>query len=129
MISSITRFLPGLKWVGNYNADLFKRDLTAGLTVAVMLIPQGMAYSVLAGLPPIYGLYASIVPILVYALLGTSAQLAVGPVAMVSLLIYTGVGAIAEVGSDAFIQLSILAALGVGVVQLAMGLFRMGFYG
>lgn len=127
MNASITRFLPGLKWVGNYNADLFKSDLTAGLTVAVMLIPQGMAYSVLAGLPPIYGLYASIVPILIYALLGTSAQLAVGPVAMVSLLIYTGVGAIADVGSDAFIQLSILTALGVGVVQLAMGLFRMGF--
>lgn len=123
----VTRFLPGLKWVGNYSIDLFKSDLTAGITVAVMLIPQGMAYSVLAGLPPIYGLYASLVPILIYALLGTSAQLAVGPVAMVSLLIYTGVGAISDVGSDEFIQLSILAALGVGVVQLAMGLFRMGF--
>ena len=127
MTNKLSTFFPILGAVSRYNKDLFRSDLTAGITVAVMLIPQGMAYSVLAGLPPIYGLYASIVPILLYAIFGTSGQLAVGPVAMVSLLIFTGVGALADVGSDQFIQLAILAAFGVGVVQLAMGLFRMGF--
>lgn len=92
-----------------------------------MLIPQGMAYSILAGLPPVYGLYASIIPLIIYAIFGTSRQLAVGPVAMVSLLIVAGVGNFAEVGSARFIQLAILTALGVGVVQFLMGLFRMGF--
>lgn len=127
MKTSLTSFIPLLGSISRYNKELFRSDLTAGVTVAVMLIPQGMAYSVLAGLPPIYGLYASIIPILLYAIFGTSGQLAVGPVAMVSLLIFTGVGALADVGSDLFIQLAILAAFGVGVVQLAMGLFRMGF--
>lgn len=119
--------LPIVGRLRSYNTSLLRSDLSAGVTVAVMLIPQGMAYSVLAGLPPIYGLYASIVPILLYAVFGTSGQLAVGPVAMVSLLIFTGVGALTQVGSDRFIELAILASLGVGVVQLAMGLLRMGF--
>lgn len=92
-----------------------------------MLIPQGMAYAVLAGMPPVYGLYASILPLLLYAILGTSRQLAVGPVAMVSLLVVAGVGELAEVGSDRFIQLAILTAFGVGLVQFLMGVFRMGF--
>jgi len=86
-----------------------------------------MAYAVLAGMPPVYGLYASIVPLIIYALFGTSRQLAVGPVAMVSLLVIAGVGEMAEVGSGRFIQLAILTALGVGFVQFLMGLFRMGF--
>lgn len=92
-----------------------------------MLVPQGMAYAVLAGMPPVYGLYASIVPLLLYAVFGTSRQLAVGPVAMVSLLVIAGVGEIAEAGSDRFIQLAIMTALGVGMFQLMMGVFRMGF--
>ena len=78
--------IPALDWLTNYKKEQFKGDLSAGLTVGVMLIPQGMAYAMIAGLPPIYGLYASTVPLLIYALLGTSRQLAVGPVAMVSLL-------------------------------------------
>jgi sulfate permease, SulP family len=92
-----------------------------------MLIPQGMAYAVLAGLPPVYGLYASIVPILIYALLGTSRQLGFGPVALISLLVLAGVSQIAEPGSERFIQLAILTAFGVGIVQLLMGVFRAGF--
>jgi len=92
-----------------------------------MLVPQGMAYAVLAGMPPVYGLYASLVPLLLYAIFGTSRQLAVGPVAMVSLLVIAGVGEIAEVGSDRFIHLAIMTALGVGMFQLLMGVFRMGF--
>lgn len=127
LFSKITRFIPILQWIHGYSSFQFKGDLNAGVTVGIMLIPQGMAYAVLAGLPPIYGLYASIVPLILYAIFGTSRQLAVGPVAMVSLLVVAGVGEIAEVGSDRFIQLAILTAFGVGLFQLLMGMFRMGF--
>lgn len=125
--SQLSQFLPIVDTLRNYNSGLFKGDLNAGITVGIMLIPQGMAYSILAGLPPVYGLYASIIPLIIYAIFGTSRQLAVGPVAMVSLLIVAGVGDFAEVGSAQFIQLAILTALGVGVVQFLMGVFRMGF--
>ncbi|MBT8219731.1 MAG: solute carrier family 26 protein [Bacteroidia bacterium] len=114
-------------WIKNYQKGYLSGDLSAGLTVGVMLIPQGMAYAMLAGLPPIYGLYAATIPLIIYALLGSSPQLAVGPVAMVSLLIASGVGAIADIGSAQFIQYAILLALMVGVIQLAMGVFRLGF--
>lgn len=99
----------------------------AGLTVGVMLIPQGMAYALIAGLPPIYGLYASLVPLLVYATLGTSRQLAVGPVAMVSLLVAAGVAPLAEGDAARTIELALLLALLVGAIQLALGLVRFGF--
>ena len=123
----VKRYFPILEWLPNYQAQEFKGDLSAGLTVGVMLIPQGMAYSMLAGLPPIYGLYASTVPLILYAIFGTSRQLAVGPVAMVALLIATGVGQISAPGSDLFIELAILLALMVGVIQLVLGVFRLGF--
>jgi SulP family sulfate permease len=123
----ISDYIPILDWLKSYSTDEFKGDLNAGITVGIMLIPQGMAYAVLAGLPPIYGLYASIVPLILYAIFGTSRQLAVGPVAIVSLLVVAGVGEIAEVGSDRFIQLAIMTAFGVGIFQFVMGLFRMGF--
>lgn len=119
--------IPLVETLKGYNSRAFKGDLNAGIIVAVLLIPQAMAYAVLAGLPPVYGLYASIIPLVVYALLGSSRQLAIGPVAIVSLLVFAGVGQLAEIGSDRFIQLAILTAFGVGVVQLLMGLFRMGF--
>jgi len=125
--SSITKFIPILDWIKSYNSEDAKGDLNAGITVGIMLIPQGMAYAMLAGLPPIYGLYASIVPLILYAIFGTSRQLAVGPVAMVSLLVLAGVGEIAEVGSDRFIQLAIMTAMAVGLFQFFMGVFRMGF--
>lgn len=125
--SSITTYIPFLDWIRSYSGDEAKGDLNAGITVGIMLVPQGMAYAMLAGLPPIYGLYASIVPLILYAVFGTSRQLAVGPVAMVSLLVLAGVGEMAEIGSDRFIQLAILTAMGVGIFQFAMGLFRMGF--
>ncbi|WP_020402749.1 SulP family inorganic anion transporter [Gracilimonas tropica] len=125
--SSITKYIPILDWIKSYSGKDAKGDLNAGITVGIMLIPQGMAYAMLAGLPPIYGLYASIVPLILYAIFGTSRQLAVGPVAMVSLLVLAGVGEIAEVGSDRFIQLAIMTAMGVGLFQLFMGVFRMGF--
>jgi sulfate permease, SulP family len=119
--------VPSLDWIKNYDKKWLSGDLSAGLTVGVMLIPQGMAYSMLAGLPPIYGLYAVTIPLIIYALLGTSRQLAVGPVAMVSLLIASGVGQLAEAGSEEFIGLSILLAFIVGAIQLSMGVFRLGF--
>ncbi len=125
--TSLTRWIPILSWLPSYKSNFLKGDLTAGITVAVMLIPQGMAYAVLAGLPPVYGLYASTIPLILYSIFGTSRELAVGPVAMVSLIVFAGIGAIAEPGSDRFIQLALLATLGVGVVQLMMGAFRMGF--
>jgi len=126
-MTRLARFIPSIEWIKGYDPkrDL-SGDLTAGLTVAVMLIPQGMAYAMLAGLPPIVGLYASVFPLLAYAFLGTSRQLAVGPVAMVSLLVATGVGAVAEPGSAEFIVLAVVLAGMVGVMQLGMGLARLG---
>jgi len=95
--------------------------------VAILLIPQGMAYALIAGLPPIYGLYAALTPQIVYAFLGTSRQLAVGPVAMDSLLVASGLGALSLVSPDQYIQMAILLALLMGLIQLLLGLFRMGF--
>lgn len=119
--------IPILKTLREYDREMFSGDLVAGVTVAIMLVPQGMAYAVLAGMPPVYGLYASVVPLLLYAILGTSRQLAVGPVAMVSILVLAGVSELAVAGSDRFIQLAILTAFGVGLIQLLMGLFKLGF--
>ncbi len=113
-------------WFRPYHKINLAGDLNAGITVGVMLIPQGLAYALIAGLPPIYGLYAALVPLIVYALLGTSGQLAVGPVAMVSLLIAAGVSQMAESGTETYLELAILLAFMVGVIQLALGLLRFG---
>lgn len=121
------KYIPILSWLPSYDKSLLSGDLSAGVTVGIMLVPQGMAYAMLAGLPPIYGLYASTIPLIIYALLGSSRQLAVGPVALISLLVVSGVGAIAEIGSSSFISLAILLALMVGVIQLALGILKLGF--
>jgi sulfate permease, SulP family len=121
------KFLPILDWLPNYKKGYLSGDFSAGLTVGVMLIPQGMAYAMIAGLPPVYGLYAAMLPQLVYALFGTSRQLAVGPVAMDSLLVAAGVSVIAETGSENYIALAILLAFMMGAIQFLLGLFRMGF--
>jgi SulP family sulfate permease len=123
----LQKWFPSIQWIKEYKRTDLSGDISAGLTVGVMLIPQGMAYSMLAGLPPIYGLYAATLPLIVYALMGTSRQLAVGPVAMVSLLIASGVSKLAETGSADYIAYAILLALMVGVLQLMMGLFKVGF--
>lgn len=120
-------YIPALDWLPNYNKKWLRGDLIAGLTVGVMLIPQGMAYSMIAGLPPVYGLYAVTIPLIIYGLLGTSRQLAVGPVAMVALLTASGIGAIAEGGSETYILLAITLALIVGLMQFLLGVFRLGF--
>jgi len=125
--NTLERYIPAVGWLRRYKLADLPGDLTAGLTVAVMLIPQGMAYAMLAGLPPIVGLYASIVPLAIYALLGTSRQLAVGPVAMVSLMVAASVGSMAEGGTEAYVALAVVLALMVGVLQAGMGLLRLGF--
>lgn len=126
-MASFKKYVPLLGWIKDYSKGDLKGDISAGLTVGVMLIPQGMAYAMLAGLPPIYGLYASTIPLILYAIFGTSRQLAVGPVAMVGLLIATGVGHLEDPGSEQFILLAILLALMVGVMQFLLGAFRLGF--
>jgi len=119
--------LPVLDWLPKYKKQDLNGDIYAGITVGVMLIPQGMAYSMIAGLPPIYGLYAAFIPQIIYSLFGTSRQLSVAPVAMISLLIGAGVSELAEVGSEEYIQMAILLAIMVGALQFLFGLFRMGF--
>ncbi|MBK9982030.1 MAG: solute carrier family 26 protein [Saprospiraceae bacterium] len=114
-------------WIKNYQRGDFKPDLIAGLTVGVMLIPQAMAYAMLAGLPPIYGLYASTVPLIIYALFGTSRHLSVGPVAIDPILIVAGISAFALAGSDDYISLTITLALMVGFIQFSLGVLKLGF--
>ena len=121
------RWLPTGHWLRRYPREHLVGDVLAGFIVAVMLVPQGMAYALLAGLPPEVGLYASILPLLVYGLLGSSRTLAVGPVAIVSLLVATGITPLAEAGSAAYVQMAITLALLVGVIQALMGVVRLGF--
>ena len=120
-------YFPFLDWMSNYKRADLGGDLSAGITVGVMLIPQGMAYAMLAGLPPIYGLYAATIPLFIYALLGKTPQLAIGPVAVISLLVSRGVGSLSTPGTEEFIMLAILLALLAGIIQFAMGVFRLGF--
>lgn len=127
MNAALRNALPILSWLPNYRRAALRGDIIAGLTTAVMLIPQGMAYAMLAGLPPIVGLYASVTPLIAYALFGTSRELAVGPVAMDSLLVAAGVGAIATSGSPEYIAYAVLLALMAGVLQVVMGIARLGF--
>lgn len=123
----LKKYLPILSWLPKYTKQEFLADLPAGLTVGVMLIPQGIAYALIAKLPPIYGLYAALLPQVIYAIFGTSRQLAVGPVAMDSLIVAAGLTAIASVPEDQYIFMAIALALMMGVVQLILGIFRLGF--
>jgi len=123
----IKKLLPILEWLPNYSKADFFKDLPAGITVGIVLIPQGMAYALIAGLPMVYGLYASLVPQIIYALTGTSRQLAVGPVAMDSLLVAAGLTSIAAAGSDRYIELAIALALMMGTIQLLLGIVKAGF--
>ncbi|WP_298473105.1 sulfate permease [uncultured Maribacter sp.] len=121
------RFFPILEWLGNYKKGYFFSDLIAGLTVGIILIPQGMAYAMIAGLPPVYGLYASLLPVLMYVFLGTSRQVAVGPVAMDSLLVAASLGTLAITGIENYIAMVIVLTFLVGAIQITLGLFKMGF--
>lgn len=125
--SLLHRFVPITRWGPNYDRRDLRSDLAAGLTIGAMLVPQGMAYALLAGLPPEIGLYASIVPVIVYAIFGTSRQLAVGPVAIVSLLSATALSSLFEQGTAGYVSAAALLALMVGVVHLVLGFGRLGF--
>lgn len=125
--SRLIQVLPFLDWLGELrNTDTLRADLLAGITVALVLIPQSMAYAQLAGLPAYYGLYAAFLPPMVAALFGSSRQLATGPVAVVSLLTAAALEPIAASGSGGYIAYAITLSLLVGLFQLALGLLRLG---
>ena len=122
----IKRIFPFLDWFSGYNLSLFKADGIAGLTVALVLIPQSMAYAQLAGMPAYYGLYAAFLPPMIASLFGSSRQLATGPVAVVSLMTAASLEPLATAGSEGYIAYAILLSLLVGVFQLALGVLRLG---
>jgi len=121
----LAKIFPFLKWFPP-NRENLRADLVAGITIAMILVPQSMAYASLAGLPVVYGLYASFLPVIVASMWGASRFLHTGPVAMLSLMSAAAIEPLASRGTDEFIQLSLLLALLVGVLRLALGLFRMG---
>ncbi len=124
--SIIYKFFPFLEWFKGYKPSDFKADFIAGLTVALVLIPQSMAYAQLAGLPAYYGLYAAFLPSAVAALFGSSRQLATGPVAVVSLMSAASLEPLATAGSPEFIAYSITLAMVVGIFQFTLGVLRLG---
>lgn len=126
-MASLEKMVPSYGWLRSYDGKDLSGDLYAALIITAMLVPQGMAYAVLAGLPPAYGLYASTVPTIVYALFGTSRHMPVGPPAIMALLTFTSVSALAQPGTDEYIGYALLLALMVGVLQLTIGFLRMGF--
>ncbi len=121
----LSRYLPFLRWFP-MGGDTLKADFMAGLTVALVLIPQSMAYAQLAGLPAYYGLYAAFLPVAVASLWGSSNQLGTGPVAVVSLLTASSLATLAAPGSEAFVALAIMLSLLVGIIQLMLGVFKLG---
>ncbi|MGD8561938.1 MAG: SulP family inorganic anion transporter [Desulfarculaceae bacterium] len=122
----LTRTLPFLGWFKDYSGTKFKMDAVAGITVALVLIPQSMAYAQLAGLPAYYGLYAAFLPPMIAAMFGSSMQLATGPVAIVSLMTSASLEPLATIGSEAFIAYAVLLALIVGLFQFLLGVLRLG---
>ena len=126
-MNKIAKFLPFLAWINELkNPETLKADVIAGLTVALVLVPQSMAYAQLAGLPPQYGLYASFLPVMVAALMGSSRQLGTGPVAVVSLLTAAALQPYAT-NPETYVTYAALLAFGVGVFQFALGAFKLGF--
>ncbi|WP_075180260.1 SulP family inorganic anion transporter [Neptunomonas phycophila] len=122
----LKRYLPIFDWIGNYNQRTLTSDLIAALIVTIMLIPQSLAYALLAGLPPEVGLYASILPLVAYAIFGTSRTLSVGPVAVVSLMTAAAVGNLALQGSDEYMAAAIILAFMSGLILLIMGFLKLG---
>ncbi|MCU0948985.1 MAG: sulfate permease [Porphyrobacter sp.] len=123
----LARYFPILDWARHYDRGILTSDLMAAVIVTIMLIPQSLAYAMLAGLPPVVGLYASIMPLVLYAIFGTSRTLAVGPVAVVSLMTASAAGAVAPVGSPAYLEAAITLAALSGVMLTVLGLLRLGF--
>ena len=126
-MKNLTSFLPILGWAPTYTGAQAQSDLVAAVIVTIMLVPQSLAYAMLAGLPPQVGLYASILPLIAYALFGTSRALAVGPVAVVSMMTAAAVSQIAASGTPEYLTAAITLAFLSGVVLLAMSALRLGF--
>ncbi len=126
-MTALARYLPIFDWGRGYTGAALTNDLVAAMIVTIMLIPQSLAYAMLAGLPPEIGLYASIAPIIAYALFGTSRSLAVGPVAVISLMTLTAASNVAPPGSPQFIAAALILALLSGLMLIAMGVLRLGF--
>ncbi|WP_322097265.1 sulfate permease [Pelagibius sp. Alg239-R121] len=127
MSSQVDHFLPCFGWLRRYNGELLRSDAMAAVIVTIMLIPQSLAYALLAGLPPQVGLYASILPLVGYALFGSSNVLAVGPVAVVSLMTAAAVGQFAAVGTPEYLGAALVLALLSGLMLISLGLLRLGF--
>jgi len=123
----LASLLPILEWAPRYTRADGVNDLFAAVIVTIMLVPQSLAYAMLAGLPPVVGLYASILPLVAYAVFGTSRTLAVGPVAVVSLMTAAAVAPIAPPGSAAYLAAAVTLAFLSGLVLLAMAVLRLGF--
>ena len=123
----LSRFFPILEWGRTYNRGVLTDDLMAAVIVTIMLIPQSLAYALLAGLPPVVGLYASILPLVLYAIFGTSRTLAVGPVAVISLMTASAAGAIADQGTAQYLEAAITLAFLSGIMLAILGLLRAGF--
>ncbi len=126
-MSRLVRALPGLEWLAGYDRQALAADVLAAVIVTIMLIPQSLAYAMLAGLPAQVGLYASMLPLLGYALFGSSRTLAVGPVAVVSLMTATAVGQVAAVGTDEYLGAAVVLAALSGLILIGFGLARLGF--
>ncbi|WP_127104159.1 SulP family inorganic anion transporter [Pararhodobacter zhoushanensis] len=124
---TLAKYIPVLEWGRSYNRENFSNDMIAAVIVTIMLIPQSLAYALLAGLPPEAGIYASIAPIVLYAIFGTSRALAVGPVAVVSLMTAAAVGQVAQSGTMGYALAALTLAFLSGVFLLAMGVFKLGF--
>src|SRR3990167_8087285 len=124
---SIRDFAPILRWASRYNGAAFTDDLLAALIVTIMLIPQSLAYALIAGLPPEVGLYASTAPLVAYAIFGTSTALAVGPVAVISLMTAATVGDFADCDPERYREIALALAFIVGLILAALGALRLGF--
>nr|WP_297456756.1 sulfate permease [uncultured Halomonas sp.] len=124
----LERYFPILVWLPHYRRELFGHDLLAGLIVTVMVIPQSLAYALLAGLPAVVGLYASLLPLFAYTLFGSSRTLAVGPVAIIALMTAAALAGIAVPGSSAYIEAALVLTLLSGLMLTVMGLLRLGFF-
>ena len=122
------RYLPIFTWLPHYHKRLLGADLLAGLIVTVMVIPQSLAYALLAGLPAVVGLYASILPQLLYTFLGTSRTLAVGPVAIIALMTGAALSSVAAPGTPEYLQAALVLSLLSGAILVAMGALKMGFF-
>ena len=123
---ALSRWLPAAAWLSSYDRRVLGQDSFAALIVTLMLIPQSLAYAMLAGLPPQVGLYASILPLVAYAAFGSSRTLSVGPVAVASLMTATAIADVAAAGTAAYLQAAVVLALLSGLVLLAMATLRLG---